>query len=119
ELLSLFDAIKLFPTHELIGSSGAFESLVEMIHGELGGEPLTNEKTEYLVDLQLNKKISQMVFDSTVEARKNIKGLVPIRVDMIVVSCLMVNFILDKLNINKLRVSTFSLKEGALLNYID
>jgi exopolyphosphatase/guanosine-5'-triphosphate,3'-diphosphate pyrophosphatase len=44
ELQPLFEAIKLFPTGELIGSSGAFDSIIEMIHGELNGEELTKEK---------------------------------------------------------------------------
>jgi exopolyphosphatase / guanosine-5'-triphosphate,3'-diphosphate pyrophosphatase len=119
QLQPLFLAAKDHPPYELVGSSGAFESVVEMINGELGGEPLIPEKTEYLVDLQQNRQVSELVYNSTLEQRRNIKGLVPMRVDMIVISCLMINFILDSFNFNRMRVSTYSLKEGALLDYIN
>lgn len=119
ELKPLDGAVSRFGAQELIGSAGAFESIVEMIHGELGGEPLVpDEKTEYLVDIDAHYKISDMVFSATTDERKNIRGLVQMRVDMIVISCLMVNFILETFQLKKLRVSTYSLKEGALLDYI-
>jgi len=38
---------------------------------------------------------------------------------MIVIFCLMVDFILNALKINKLRVSLYSLKEGAVMDFID
>jgi len=40
------------------------------------------------------------------------------RFDMIVLSCIMINFILDSFHLSRLRVSTYSLKEGALIDYI-
>jgi exopolyphosphatase/guanosine-5'-triphosphate,3'-diphosphate pyrophosphatase len=119
QLQPLIFAAKDHPPHELIGSAGAFESIVEMINGELGGEPLSSERTEYNINLEHNRQIAEMVFNSTIEQRRNIRGLVPMRVDMMVVSCLMINFILDAFKFNKMRVSTYSLKEGALLDFIN
>ena len=118
QLQPLFEASKKFVPVELVGSSGAFESLVEMIHGELGGEPLTSEKTEYEPDLEQHFKISRLVRTSTLEQRRKIKGLLPIRFDMIVISCIMVDHILNVLKLKKMRVSTYSLKEGALAECI-
>ena len=63
ELQPLFEAIKLFPTGELIGSSGAFDSIIEMIHGELNGEELTKEKICYDVDINnYNEEIETLSF---------------------------------------------------------
>jgi len=118
QLQPLIEACKKIPPVELVGSSGAFESLVEMIHGELGGEELTNVKTEYEPRLSDHIKISERVRASTIEERRKIKGLIPIRFDMIVISCLMVDLVLNTLKLNKIRVSTYSLKEGALADYI-
>lgn len=118
QLQPLLEASKKIVPVELVGSSGAFESLVEMIHGELGGEPLTPDKTEYEPDLNAHFKISEMVKSSTLEERKKIRGLLPIRFDMIVISCIMVDLILNLLQFKKMRVSTYSLKEGALAEYI-
>jgi exopolyphosphatase/guanosine-5'-triphosphate,3'-diphosphate pyrophosphatase len=119
ELQPLFAMAALHGPVELVGSSGAFDSLVEMICGELGGEPLMDSKTEYEVDLAQYFKVSELVKRSTLEERRLIKGLVPMRFDMIVISCLMVDFILKNLNLSRLRVSTYSLKEGALADFIN
>jgi len=119
QLQSLVEACKKNPPTELVGSSGAFESLIEMINGELGGEPLTADKTEYQPDLLMHFKITEKIRSSTLEERKTIKGLLPIRFDMIVISCIMVDHVLNLLNLKKMRVSTYSLKEGALAEYLE
>jgi exopolyphosphatase / guanosine-5'-triphosphate,3'-diphosphate pyrophosphatase len=118
KLVSLFIATEEFKPNELIGSSGAFESIIEMINGELGGQPFVNEKTEYDINLDEHFTISQKVIRSTLEERRKIRGLVPMRFDMIVICCLMVDFILRSFNLKKMRVSTYSLKEGALIDHI-
>lgn len=116
EMKSLIDHYK--PV-ELIGSSGAFDSVVEMIHGQLAGEKFAKEKKEYHVELTNYNKIAEMVIQSTLAQRKIMKGLVEMRVDMMVVSCLLINFTLQTFKLNKLRVSTYSLKEGALHEIIE
>ncbi len=118
QLAALFPAVARYNPTELLGSSGAFDSVIEMIHGELGGEPLQSEKTEYHVKPENYTFISQKVIASTLEERRKIKGLVPMRFDMIVISCLMMNFVLDKFSLNRIRVSTYSLKEGALAEFL-
>ncbi|WP_317897829.1 Ppx/GppA phosphatase family protein [Aurantibacillus circumpalustris] len=118
ELAPLKIAAKKFTPKELLGSSGAFDSLVDMIHGELAGEPLTDSKTEYTLNIEQYHAISDLVKGSTLEKRKKIKGLLAIRFDMIVISCIMIDHILNLLNIKKIRVSTYSLKEGALAEFI-
>ena len=118
ELRPLADALKKFPATELIGSSGAFDSIVEIINQELKGEALTDSKTAYDIDMDNYFYISQRIRNSTFEERKAIKGLLSMRLDMIVISCLMVDFILESFQIPKMRVSTYSLKEGALFDFI-
>lgn len=119
ELNDLKTMITKYKPIELIGSSGAFDSVVEMIHGQLAGEKFEKEKTEYEVDLKNYTKIAEMVIQSTLAQRKIMKGLVEMRVDMMVVSCLLINFTLQTFNLNKMRVSTYSLKEGALHEIIE
>lgn len=118
QLQPLSEAILHFPSNELVGSSGAFDSLVEMINGEMGGEPLTDTKTEYDINPVQYFEISDLVRRSTLEQRRHIKGLVPMRFDMIVISCLIVDFVLKEFNLSRLRISTYSLKEGALVDFI-
>ena len=119
QLQPLFKAITLFPTTQLIGSSGAFDSIIEMIHGELDGEALVKEKICYSISMLDYNTVAQLVIKSTLSERKNIKGLIPMRFDMIVISSLLINFILKSFTINNLQVSTYSLKEGALVEFIN
>ncbi len=116
ELQPLFEAAKKFPPSELIGSSGAFDSIVDMMAGEYNTELLSETKTEYPVNLSDYFPLSEKIIASTLKERASIKGLIEMRVDMIVISCLLVNFILKELHLSKLRVSTYSLKEGVLYN---
>jgi exopolyphosphatase/guanosine-5'-triphosphate,3'-diphosphate pyrophosphatase len=43
-----------------------------------------------------------------------IPGMIEMRVDMIVVACCLVKLILDSFDIEQIRVSSYSLKEGVL-----
>lgn len=118
QLAPLMEAAKEFMPMELIGSSGAFDSVVEIIHGELNGEPISETKTSYDINMNDYLHVSKLIKHSTLEERKNIKGLVAMRFDMIVISCLMIDVVIKAFNIPQMRVSTYSLKEGALIDHI-
>ncbi len=79
---------------------------------------MTEDKTGYSIDLGQYHRISELVRSSTLEQRRQIKGLVPMRFDMIVISCLMIDYILKTCSLEALRVSVYSLKEGALMDFI-
>jgi len=119
ELIPLLEAAKKYPPVELIGSSGAFDSIVDMMAGEYGTEPLCEGKTEYPVNLHDYYPLASKVIASTLKERLKIKGLIEMRADMMVISCLLVNLILKELHLKKLRVSTYSLKEGVLYNMLN
>jgi len=42
------------------------------------------------------------------------KGLIPMRADMIVISVVLINYILNTLTIHDLRLSSYALKEGLI-----
>lgn len=114
ELSSLFEATAKYRPVELIGSSGAFDSVVDMIAGKFNTQAMVDEITEYHIDLEKYDDISSMVKASTIEERNHMKGLINMRVDMMVISILLIDFILKELNLQAMRVSTFSLKEGVI-----
>lgn len=119
ELRPLTAATQKFIPEELVGSSGAFESFVEMIHGEFGGEPFSHEKTGYEINLGDYRKLSELVKRSGMEERQKIRGLIPMRFDMIVICCVMVDFVLEYYKLQRMRMSVWSLKEGAMIDYIN
>lgn len=114
ELKPLYDAIKKFPVTELIGSSGSFDSLAEMIAYRFYTPEVLKDKTEYTFSLPDCATIYKTLMASTKKERMEIKGLISMRVDMIVVSSILVHFILTEFDIHKMRLSTYSLKEGVL-----
>jgi exopolyphosphatase/guanosine-5'-triphosphate,3'-diphosphate pyrophosphatase len=114
ELKPLLEAIKLHYPVELIGSSGAFDSVVDMISEQFNVTQINDMQTEYDINLIQYRVISELIKKSTIEQRQKLKGLIEMRVDMIVISILLIDFVLNEIKINKLRVSTYSLKEGVI-----
>lgn len=114
ELQPLFEAVKKYPVTEFIGSSGSFDSLAEMIAYRFYSPHILDNKTEYSFDLKDCEAIYNIIIKSTNRDRLKMKGLVAMRVDMIVISSIIVNFVIRSFHIHKMRLSTYSLKEGVL-----
>lgn len=114
ELHPLIEAVKRYKPQELIGSSGAFDSVVDMISGQFNTVCVNEVDTEYDVNLDQYRYIRDKIIASTLKERYDIKGLIGMRADMMVISILLIEFILKEFGIQKMRVSTFSLKEGVI-----
>jgi exopolyphosphatase/guanosine-5'-triphosphate,3'-diphosphate pyrophosphatase len=119
ELAPLFSALKKFPATELIGSSGSFDSLAEMIAHKFYNPDILNDTTHYTFNLDDFYHIHDILLKSTKEERLNMKGLVSMRVDMIVISSIFIHLILQECKLSKMRLSTYSLKEGVLAELIE
>jgi exopolyphosphatase/guanosine-5'-triphosphate,3'-diphosphate pyrophosphatase len=59
-----------------------------------------------------------MILESTIEKRFKMKGLAAMRVEMIVVAVIMIKFVFKKLSLKNMRLSTYSLKEGVMYEYL-
>jgi exopolyphosphatase/guanosine-5'-triphosphate,3'-diphosphate pyrophosphatase len=110
ELQPLREAVKLFPPQELIGSSGAFDSVVDLIAGQFNKEIVNEVQTEYSVSLKEYSTISQIIKTSTLHERYQMPYLINMRADMMVISILLIDYILTEMNINVFKTSTFSLR---------
>lgn len=102
----------------LIGSSGSFDSLAEMIAYRFYSIEILKGQTEYTFNMDDLARIHELIIRSTTKERMEIPGLTKMRVDMIVISTLFVNYIIRRLNIRQLQLSRYSLKEGALWELI-
>ncbi|MDQ3047553.1 MAG: Ppx/GppA family phosphatase [Bacteroidota bacterium] len=118
ELRPLYDAVKKYPVTELIGSSGSFDSLAEMIAHKFYTPDILSDNTEYSFHMPDCAEMYALLIRSTKEDRLKMKGLVAMRVDMIVISSILVHFIITRFDIHKMRLSTYSLKEGVLYDLI-
>lgn len=118
-LQPLWKAVKDFNVQELIGASGSFESLAEMVNARFGSLPGLTEKTECTFDLDQCDAIHKQILSSTHAERLAMKGLIHMRVDMIVVSAILVETVVSQSGIRRLRYSSYSLKEGVLREFLD
>ncbi len=116
-LVDLFEACKTFNPTILVGTSGSFESYAEIIHlqQELSFNP--HKQKSYPFNNQKLVDLLNFFKTSTQQQRLTTKGLIALRLDMIVIASVITSFILHKLNINKTILSTYALKEGALLTF--
>ncbi len=118
ELQQLIDACAEHSPKTLIGCSGTFDTLSD-IYSEENNLTRDEDATEY----PFNKDAFQHILQDLVTKNRNerlaIPGMIEMRVDMIVVACLLVDHIMKKLELDHLRVSAYALKEGILYNVLD
>jgi exopolyphosphatase/guanosine-5'-triphosphate,3'-diphosphate pyrophosphatase len=113
-LQGLFVAAKAHPIENMIGSSGVFESYAEVIE-RLKGNTFELKKTK-LYQFKRDELLGliEKIVLSSHQQRVATAGIIPIRIDMIVTASLLTRFIIQKLGIGKIVMSTSSLKEGVL-----
>lgn len=114
ELEPLREAVKKYQPLELIGSSGAFDSLVDLIGGEFDHSLVNEGQTEYHISLSEYDLISRKIKASTLQERYQMPYLIHMRADMMVISVMLIDHILKEVNLNVFKTSTFSLKEGVI-----
>ena len=117
ELKDLIKNIQTFPCKTLIGSSGSFDTLVEMIGFKFNNLELTNKKPSCDILLEHYKWAQDFLIQSTISERLNTKGIVRMRADMIVLSIIFINFVLREFDIKEMIRSKYALKEGAMYYY--
>jgi len=117
-LTLLFDALKRLPTHTMVGSSGTFDTLSDIFCAEHDiHKPV--EEVETPLTIEGFYDIYHKILTMDRAQRLQIPGMVEMRVDMIVVACCLIRYLLEHHTFNRIRVSTYSLKEGVLASMID
>ncbi len=109
-LEGLKSACMVYQPSSLIGSAGAFESFAAMID-----PALQLEKTAaVLLDLGEYHNLSTRLLSSSHAEREKMEGLIPLRVDMIVMASLLTSFVTGFVQPKHLYLSTYDLKMGVL-----
>ncbi|MCX2475600.1 exopolyphosphatase [Pedobacter sp. MC2016-05] len=118
ELAALFEKCEQYEPKILIGSAGAFETFAELII----------KKKNYPVEIATAKTYA-FNYDEYIETaiellnrnhseRAAMKGMIPLRVDMIVMATLITNYVLGRAKINEIILSTYDLKMGSLAGFL-
>ena len=110
ELQSLYEALRTFPVQTLVGASGTFEVLSNII-----GHPIDNYPNAEIVLLDKFPALYQKVINADLEGRLKMKDIPKQRVKLITVAMILVDLILKKGKIKEMMVSAFAMKEGILM----
>jgi len=119
DLNDLFDAIAKYLPKQLIGSSGSFDSLHEMIMHQLNTPDLAYQKNHIELPLDQYLPLAIKIIHSTTEQRLVMPGLIEMRVDMIVIATLFIEYIRIKTTITKIYQCQYALKEGILFEVME
>lgn len=112
-LAEVHDAISLFQPLTLVGSSGTFDTLSDIYCAE---NNITKNKHDGETPLPVGyfHSVFHRIINMNRTERMNLAGMIELRVELIVVGCCLVRYVLNKYKFTQLRVSRYSLKEGAL-----
>lgn len=108
-LPQLLEAIATLKPKQLIGTAGAFDSFKEILEAN-------NQETKEIINYKLEQPgfsiLLNKIIRSTHDERTQIKGLISLRTDMILMSSVLTHFILSKSGITEVTACSYSLKEG-------
>lgn len=118
ELQPLTAALKKFNPTVLVGSSGTFDTLSHIFCIQ-AGIAITPEQPETPLTIEGFYQIYEELISKNRDERMRIGGMIALRVDMIVVACCLIRFVLERHDFKRIRVSAYSLKEGVLSKLSD
>jgi exopolyphosphatase/guanosine-5'-triphosphate,3'-diphosphate pyrophosphatase len=112
-LAEVHNAIQLYPLTTLVGSSGTFDTLSDLYCAE---NNIFNSESDSETPLTIEyfHSVYHRLIKMNRTERMNMIGMIELRVDLIVVGCCLVRYVLEKYKLKQVRVSRYSLKEGAL-----
>ena len=101
---------------QLIGCSGAFDTLADLVDNVPAASKF--RVTQY-INIDDFNAVSEKIISSTTAQREKMASMEPLRIEMIVPSCIFMRFILNKLSITEIVQTGYSLKEGVLYTKIN
>ena len=117
KLSPLKEAVQKLQPLTFIGSSGTFDTLVEMEnHGSQQPHLLPSNHLQIAFELPVSvfkNQYSQLLEMSKAE-RLTLPGMHPKRASMIVVACILIDYLLGLLPFKTINTSSYAVKEGIL-----
>lgn len=113
-LQPLFTAISNYQIEKLVGSSGVFETYAALIESDKGKSFDLKKTKNYTFDKDELLTLIEKLVLSTHQERLGNNLIIPVRVDMIVTASILTRFVMEKLGVNRVVMTTNSLKEGVM-----
>jgi exopolyphosphatase / guanosine-5'-triphosphate,3'-diphosphate pyrophosphatase len=114
QLLPLANAMHQYDPLTLVGASGTFDTLAEIDHIHRTQQPPEPSQTAFDLPLAEFYRTYQDVLFSNRSDRLNIPGMIALRVDMIVVAMVLIDYVLRSFNIKAIKCAAYALKEGVM-----
>ena len=114
QLLPLHNAIHQYAPQTLVGSSGAFDTLVDIDFMHQFQRLPDPKQTGFELSLSEFRRQYELLVSGNRDARMAIAGMIELRVEMIVVGVVLIDYITKTFDIQAIRCSTYALKEGVL-----
>lgn len=108
---SIGERLNGFKANTLIGSSGSFKTFYELWSGE-------KHPKKTFKQIEINQFLDTLdsVINSTLQERQNNPLIDPIRHEMLPISAVKTKWVINKIGIEKILISPYSLKEGVIFN---
>ena len=107
-------ALNDFPSTILVGSAGAYETLLDIVIKDLAVVPNSLSKNAYEIRREDFDVFYELMIQSDELKRAKLKGMVDFRVEMIVVSAILMRYVVEEFKIKRIIASDYSLKEGMM-----
>ncbi len=119
DLHEVISKTKDYGVNKLIGSSGSFDTFKNLIICSFTGEIPDQHQPYYNIDfpsfeLTYNQLIKLNIFE-----RIRMKGMDPIRVEMMPAAAVMAKYLIDKTGAEVFLQSAFAIKEGLIFEYMN
>lgn len=95
----------------LVGCSGSFDSLIDMVFSDTPGFS-AEQFPWFKLDVSDFNQLYYSILSRNLEERMALPGMIPLRAEMMVMAVILIKEIISVLEIRKIRTSSFSLKEG-------
>lgn len=117
KLQPLIEAISTYKPVGLVGASGTFDTLTDIYFESMLQCKLTGRHV-FELPVEEYEAIHRMILSKNKEERLLIPGMIPMRVDMIVVASSLIEFILRYIEVDFITCSHYALKEGAIASLL-
>ena len=119
ELQPLIQQLREFSVKHLIGASGSFDTLAQMVLENFYNQPLNPHETSTEIPPRDFYRLGDWLIRSSLEERLKMKGLIWFRAETMVVATLLAGYVIEICNIRKITRSAFALKEGVLWKLVN
>jgi len=117
-LIPLANAVHQYSPEKLVGSSGTFDTLVDIdFHFRLNNWS-PKSQTDFQLPLEEFYRAYALILSGNHNQRMEIPGMIELRVDMIVVAVCLVDYVLKSYGIKQIQISSYALKEGVVAELV-